>query len=107
MNKESENKVQELQLIEQNLSNLLMQKQTFQSRLLESENALKEVEETKKQCYKVIGNILVAMDKEKLKKDLINEKEIFSLRLKNIEKQENKLKEKAQEIQKEVLKDLK
>ena len=107
MNKESENKVQELQLIEQNLYNLLMQKQTFQSRLLESENALKEVEETKKQCYKVIGNILVAMDKEKLKKDLINEKEIFSLRLKNIEKQENKLKEKAQEIQKEVLKDLK
>ncbi|MEK6841172.1 MAG: prefoldin subunit [Nanoarchaeota archaeon] len=107
MDKESEKKVQELQLIEQNLSNLVMQKQAFQSRLLENENALRELEETKKQSYRIIGNILVAMDKEKLKKDLLSEKDIFELRIKNIEKQENKLKEKAQELQAEVLKNLK
>mgnify|MGYP001563467945 CR=1 FL=1 len=107
MDKESEKKVQELQLIEQNLSNLLMQKQTFQARLLENENALKEIETSKKQSYRIIGNILVAMDKEKLKKDLTNEKEIFELRIKNIERQEEKFKEKAQQLQAEVLKDLK
>jgi len=107
MDKESEKKVQELQLIEQNLSNLVMQKQAFQSRLLENENALRELEETKKQSYRIIGNILVAIDKEKLKKDLLSEKDIFELRIKNIEKQENKLKEKAQELQAEVLKNLK
>lgn len=107
MDKESERKVQELQLIEQNLSNSLMQKQTFQARLLENENALKEIETSKKQSYRIIGNILVAMDKEKLKKDLTNEKEIFELRIKNIERQEEKFKEKAQQLQAEVLKDLK
>ena len=47
------------------------------------------------------------MDKEKLKKDLTNEKEIFELRIKNIERQEEKFKEKAQQLQAEVLKDLK
>src|SRR3989344_3647510 len=107
MDKESEKKVQELQLIEQNLSNFLMQKQNFQSRLLENENALMEIEQTKKQSYRIIGNLLIAMDKEKLKKDLSNEKEIFDLRIKNIEKQENKLKERAQQLQEEVLKNLK
>ncbi len=107
MDKESEKKVQELQLIEQNLSNLLMQKQTFQARLLENENAINELDSTKKQSYRIVGNILVAMDKEKLKKDLNNEKEIFELRIKNIEKQENKLKDHARELQEEVLKNLK
>ena len=107
MDKDSEKKVQELQLIEQNLSNLLMQKQTFQARLLENENALKELNETKKQSYRIIGNILVAMDKERLKKDLESQKEIFDLRIKNIEKQEDKLKEHAQRLQAEVLKNLK
>jgi len=92
---------------DQNLSNLLMQKQTFQSRLLENENALKEISETKKQSYRIIGNLLIAIDKEKLKKDLNNEKEIFDLRIKNIEKQENRLKEHAKELQAEILKNLK
>lgn len=104
MDKESEKKIQELQLIEQNLSNSLMQKQTFQARLLENENAIKELQESKKPSYKLIGNILVSIEKDKLKKDLSNEKEIFELRIKNIEKQENKLKERAQELQSEVLK---
>ena len=84
-----------------------MQKQTFQARLLENENAINELDATKKQSYRIVGNILVAMDKEKLKKDLNNEKEIFELRIKNIEKQENKLKDHAKELQEEVLKNLK
>ena len=105
--KDQERKIQELQLIEQNFSQLLLQKQTFQSRLLENENALKEVNETKKQPYKIIGNIMVAMEKDEIKKDLNSEKEILDLRIKAIEKQENKLKEHAQELQKEILKELK
>ncbi|MEK6932335.1 MAG: prefoldin subunit [Nanoarchaeota archaeon] len=105
--KEQERNIQELQMMEQNLSQLLMQKQNFQSRLLENENALSELSSTKKQPYKIIGGIMVAMEKEDLQKDLNSEKEIFELRIKNIEKQENKLKERAQELQKEILKELK
>lgn len=104
MDKESEKKIQELQLIEQNLSNLLMQRQNFQARLLENENSLKELDKTKKQCYRIIGSILVAMDKDTLKKNLSNEREIIDLRIKNIEKQENRLKERASQLQGEVLK---
>ncbi len=104
--KDQEKGMQELQLIEQNLSNLLMQKQNFQSRLLENENALNELSLTKKQPYKILGNIMVSVNKEELEKEINSEKEIFELRIKNIEKQENKLKEKAQDLQKELLKEI-
>ena len=50
---------------------------------------------------------MVAMEKDEIKKDLNSEKEILDLRIKAIEKQENKLKEHAQELQKEILKELK
>ena len=106
MVKESEKKLQELQILEQNVQNLLLQKQTFQTRLLENENALKELDEAKKETYKIIGNVMVLVEKEKLKKDIKNEKEVIELRIKNIEKQETKLKEKATELQKDVLKDI-
>ncbi len=105
--KDQEKKLQELQLIEQNLSQLLMQKQSFQSRLMENENALKEISSNKKQSYKILGNIMVAMNNEDLKNELDSEKEILDLRVKSIEKQENKLKERAQDLQKEILKDIK
>ena len=40
MNKEAERKIQQLQLIEQNLQGIVAQKQTFQMQLSENENAL-------------------------------------------------------------------
>lgn len=105
--KDQEKKIQELQLMEHNLSNLSMQKQSFMSRLMENENALNEINETKKQAYKIIGSIMVAAEKEELEKELDSEKEILNLRIKSIEKQENKLKERTQELQKEIMKELK
>ena len=102
-----ENKIQELQVIEQNLQNLLLQKQTFQTKLMESENALKELKESKKQAYKIVGGIMIAEDKNKLEKELNEEKDILNLRIKNIEKQEELIKNKANKIQEEVMKDMK
>jgi len=107
MNKESEKKIQQLQLIEQNLHSIINQKQTFQMQLSENENALEELEKTKKDVYKIIGTIMVNSDKEDVKNELKEQKEILDLRIKTLEKQENKFKEKAEEIQKEVMKDIK
>ena len=50
---------------------------------------------------------MVKSDKKTVKKDLKEKQEIVELRLKSIEKQENKLKDKANELQKEVLKEMK
>lgn len=101
LSKETEEKIGQLQLFEQSLQNILVQKQQFQSQLMEIESALKELETTK-EAYKIVGNIMVASKKEDLKKDLDSKKETVSLRIKTMEKQENHIREKAKKIQQEV-----
>ncbi len=104
--KETEQKIAQLQLFEQSLQNITMQKQQFQSQSMEIESALKELEKTK-QAYKIVGNIMVSSKKEDLKKELESKKEAADLRIKTIEKQENSIREKAKKIQEEVSKKIK
>ena len=73
---------------------------------LEVENALSQMEDSSK-VFQIIGNIMVVTSKSKLKKELNEKKEIIDLRLKTIDKQEDKLRAKATELQKEVMKELK
>lgn len=107
ISKEAEDGIAQLQVIEQNLSNFMMQKQSLQSQLLETENALKELESAKEKVYKIIGTIMIASKKEDLKKDLASKKESLELRLKTIDKQEERLKKNAEDIQKLVMKEIK
>jgi prefoldin beta subunit len=102
VDKETKNKISKLQMLEQRLQSLIMQKQTFQTQMLESNNALGEIEDSK-ETYKIIGNVMVSVDKEELKKDLTSKKEMAELKVENLDKEENKLREEANELQKEVM----
>ena len=103
VSQEAEKKLNQLQMLEQSMQNLLMQKQQFQLQQVEIESALKELEKVN-EAYKIIGNIMVLSKKDDLKADLTSKKEIVELRIKNMEKQENQLREKASKLQNEVLK---
>jgi prefoldin beta subunit len=103
---EAEQKLQQMQVIEQNLQQTIMQKQQLQAQMIELESALTELQKTKK-SYKIVGNIMVAAEKDELAKDLTSKKEIVDLRVKSIEKQEQKLKERAETLRKEIMKELK
>ncbi len=106
MQKEIEQKIGQLQLFEQSVQNLLMQKQQFQMQLAEIDSALKELDNTK-EAYKIVGNIMVLKRKEELEKDLKEKKEVAQLRIKSMDKQESQIKEKASKLQEEVLKNIK
>ena len=99
---ETEKKIAQLQLFEQNLQNTLIQKQRFQSDILEMENALKEID-TAEEVYKIVGNIMISKKKEDLKKELSSKKEIINIRIKNLEREESRSREKANSLQKEVI----
>ncbi len=103
MNKEN---LKQLQILEQSLHSVLMQKQQFQTQLIEIESALSELEKTDI-AYKIVGNIMVASKKSELKKDLEAKKELFGARIRILDKQEQKLKEDAGNLQKQLLKDMK
>lgn len=103
---EQDDKIGRMQMIEQNIQSLLMQKQQFQSQLVETNSALEELEKSEK-TYKIIGNIMVLSKKEDLKNDLASKKEMAELRIRSIEKQEGELRDKVKELQEEVLKKMK
>jgi len=103
---ETEEKIGRMQLLEQNIQNFLMQKQQFQTQLVEVNSALEELEKAEV-SYRIIGNIMVLSKKDELKKDLDSKKEMVELRINAIEKQEEELKEKAKKLQGEVLEGMK
>lgn len=107
ISKETEEKILQLQLLEQNLQNFNLQKQKFQIELIEIDNALKELQPPQKEVYKIVGNIMIASKQENLKEELNSKKEIINLRVKNLEKQESELKEKFNDLQQKVINKLK
>ncbi|MBI3033779.1 prefoldin subunit beta [Candidatus Woesearchaeota archaeon] len=106
VSKDTEEKIQQLQIFEQNLQNLMLQKQAMQMQLVESESALGELEKTGT-AYRIIGSIMVSSDKDELKSLLGGKKETTELRIKTIEKQEKLIRERATKLQKEVLGEIK
>ena len=106
ISKDTREKIEQLQMLEQNLQTFAAQKQNFQSQLLEAENASKELNNSQGKVYKIAGNIMIESSKEKVEEDLKSQKELLELRLKNIKKQETALKDKAESIQQEVMKEL-
>jgi len=103
MNKETEEKIGQLQLMEQNLQNFIMQKQKFQTQLFEIENALKELEGTKDKAYKIVGTVMIASKREDLIKELKEKKSVIELRIKTIEKQEKTIKDKSSQMQADIM----
>ena len=102
VSKEAQEKISRLQLLEQNLQNLVGQRQQFQGQLLEVESALRELASAP-EAYRIIGNLMLKSKPEELTKDLSQKKELLDLRMKTFEKQENQLKEKAESLRQEVL----
>jgi len=102
MNKEKEQKIQELQILEQNLQGVLMQKQAFQMELSEASSAIREVEKSKSEVYKIIGQLMVKKDLKEVKEELKNKEKLLNLRLKNLEKQEEIIAQKANQLKENI-----
>jgi len=103
MDKETEKQIQELQILEQNLQNILMQKQAFEYELNEAENALLELNNAEDEVYKIAGQIMIKSPKKDIQKSLEEKKQLLSLRLKAIDKQEMPLAEKLTKLREEVV----
>ena len=102
IDKETKKKISKLQMLEQRLQSLAMQKQTFQTQSMESDNALREIDNSE-DTYKVVGNVMISEKKNELKKELTSKKEMADMKVTNLEKEEKKLREEATELQKEVM----
>ena len=96
-----ERKIQEIQILEQNLQNLLLQKQAFSMELSETIAAKREIEKAGDEVFKIIGQLMIKSDKVKIKEELSNKERLLELRVKSLEKQEILLTEKIDSLRKE------
>lgn len=106
MNDETQNSLRRLQLLEQNLQAYAVQKQGVTSQLAEAESAISGLGNTET-AYRIIGEIMVAVDKDELKKEMENTLNSLKRRLEIIEKQEKRLREEAEKLQKKIMEGVK
>ncbi|MFH1424173.1 MAG: prefoldin subunit beta [archaeon] len=97
---EIQQKIMEFQEAQQQARMVMTQKYQIEIQLREVQNALGELEKLEKaEVHKAVGQILIKTDKASMTKELKDKEETLGVRLKTIEKQEDKLKEKMQGLQ--------
>jgi prefoldin beta subunit len=101
-----EKKIQEMQILEQKLQNSILQKQAFQMELAETNSALREVEKSGDEVFKIIGQLMIKSEKEKIKEELLSKQKILELRIKALEKQENSLTGQLDRLRDEITKSM-
>ncbi|NCN51457.1 prefoldin subunit beta [archaeon] len=100
-------KIQQMQFFQENLQSILMQKQAFQMELNETISALKEVEKSNEDVYKLIGQLMIKISSQKILEELKNKEKILQIRLKKLEEQEENLNSEVKKIRDEIIKDSK
>jgi prefoldin beta subunit len=97
-----EQKIQEMQILEQKLQNTILQKQSFQMELAETDAALIEIEKAGDEVFKIIGQLMLKSEKSKIKEELLNKQKILELRISAFEKQEKILMEQLDKFREEI-----
>jgi prefoldin beta subunit len=95
-------KIQEMQILEQKLQNTILQKQAFQMELAETDAALNELDKAGDEVFKIIGQLMLKSEKSKIKEELIDKQKMLQLRISTFEKQEKFLTEQSDKFRQEI-----
>ena len=105
LDQETQQKIQELQMMEQGFQQLLMQKNAFSMEQNETDFIITEVEKTKGEVSRIIGNqVVIKTTKEEILADMKKKKELIDTRMKTIDKQEKEFSTKIEAVREEVMK---
>ena len=93
-----------IQNLQRQLQSVIIEKESLQLRLKEIEDALQELEKIKddSETYRLYGDVLVQKKKEEIRKELQEEKENIEVRIKSLEKIENRLINSLKEYEKKL-----
>jgi prefoldin beta subunit len=92
-------------LLEQQLRNVLLQKEALKLQISEIEAALNELSQYKEEnTYKVVGNVMVKKRKEEVEKELKEMKEDMQIKIVSLENIEKDLVEKIRKIEERLKK---
>jgi prefoldin beta subunit len=99
-----QNLVAQLQQLKTQLEALGRQKMQVEALLRDAENALEELEKVDENSliYKNVGELMIKASKETVKEDLAEKKETYDLRLKTLERQEERAQKRYQQLQEQL-----
>ncbi len=105
----SEKDLEAYQVTQQQLQLLLLQKQQLKIQSEEINNALNELKKIteKEKVYKIVGPILIEVNKDEIIKELNEKNETINSRIEILEKQEDRLRKNLAELGKILEKELK
>jgi len=94
----------QLQQLKAQIEALGRQKMQVEALLRDTENALEELEKVDENSliYKNVGELLIKASKETVKEDLAEKKETYDLRLKTLERQEERAQKRYQQLQEQL-----
>lgn len=105
LDEDTQKKIQELQMMEQQFQQFLMQKNAFSMELNETDYIIKEVEKTKGEISRIIGNqVVIKTTREEILEDMKNKKRLIETRMKSLNEQEKDFSKGIEEIREEVMK---
>jgi len=99
-----ENQIQEINILEQNLQQLFLQKQAFNMELSETETALEEIKKSGDEIFKIVGQLMIKSEKKKIEEELVQKIKLLQLRCNSLDKQEKIFSDKIESIRKELIK---
>ncbi len=104
-----QNQLLQLRQLQQQAQSVAMQKNQVDSLLRETEGALAELEKIGPDdtVYRVAGTVLVKAKRDEVKANLAEKKETYALRLKTLERQEERIKKRGEELQQQIQQSLK
>ncbi|MBA7523759.1 hypothetical protein ES705_15893 [subsurface metagenome] len=99
-----QNQLAQLQQLKVQIEAVGRQKMQVEALLRDSENALEELEKLDKNSviYRGVGELMIKADKEEVTTDLSEKKETYDLRLKTLERQEERVQKKYQQLQQQL-----
>ena len=99
-----QNMLAQLQQLQQQLQMVVTQKAHLENSLKETESAIQEIEKVSEDTpiFKAVGTILVKTNKNDVLKELKEKKDTFEVRIRALERQEERLRERIQEMQKKI-----
>jgi len=99
-----QNMIAQLQTVQQQLQMIVSQRVQLEGALKEVENAIQEVEGVDEETpiFKSVGTVLVKSGRSEVLKELNERKETIEVRIRALSRQEEKLRERLQELQNKV-----
>jgi prefoldin beta subunit len=105
LDQETQEQIQELQMMEQSFQQLLMQKNAFSMESNETDLVIKEVQKTSGEISRIVGGqVVIKTTKEEVLEDMKHKKKLIETRMKSIDEQEQEFAKKIEEIREAIMK---